>query len=661
MTYPIGAQLTALSVPGYGYAASDPYFGRYGAMPVRTYGPIAPYGRVYFGAEEPFALPQRSGLTPPVAPILAPSITPSITPSTNGVMVRKHLDENQVLHVEICVDGKCYRTSMDLAPGIAMLMQKLVQWHDGMHAPKAPPPETVVSTIENAISATGDQMAGMLIGQHVAVGSWLSDIGNALGGTLRKLGPVISVVATGVATAYGGPAAGAAAGQLAPVITNLQANALDPKGDPKKKAAAAAELQRINQQAASDPDPAAAQAVNAANQAVRNTAIAYTVQDTAAKATAGDPAAQQEISNLVQSAEAGDPAAKPTYEAMAAMIAQELMKSETGAKLWEQVTGRGPGTLSGRWYGTVGARTHVGGFWDNVKETLATVTLTKATNQFIKDNKLEPYVQMAADAISSYYGGPAGVAASRVVTPMMMSVGVDDKQEDAAAQQQLQQTTQQAQQNPQTAQIVEIAKGAAESAAASYHVAQMIADAKAGDPVAQQSLANLRQAAASGDVGAQQTLQLAETIERQRSAPAPNSGAPYDPNSGPPYDPNYAPSVNGWHEIANAVIGCGLPQPASVGRRYSLVGGPVDDLREKARAHAFTRPGNAAAVIMTVDGRVHGRGFRRLDDAIDWLQHITRNRGAFAYAAAYEKDRAGNAYIQDEEFGRTQPTQMALR
>ena len=642
MTHPIGAQLTALSVPGYGYGYAFP---------------VAPYGRVYFGAEEPFALPQRSGLTPPLSPIVAPSIS---TPA-GGVLVRKHLDENQVLHVEICVDGKCYRTSMDLAPGIAMLMQKLVQWHDGMHAPKTPPPETVVSTIENAINATGDQMAGMLIGRHVAIGGWLSDIGNALGSTLRKLGPVISVVATGVATAYGGPAAGAAAAKLAPVITNLQANALDPKGDPKKKAAAAAELQRINQQAASDP--AAAQAVNAANQAVRNTAIAYTVQDTAAKATAGDPAAQKDISNLVQSAEAGDPAAKPTYEATAAMIAQELMKSETGAKLWEQVTGRGPGTVSGRWYSTVGARTHVGGFWDNVKETLATVTLTKATNQFIKDNKLEPYVQLAADAISSYYGGAAGVAASRQVTPWMMSLGVDDEKQDAAAQQQLQRTTQQAQQNPQTAQAVEIAKGAAESAAASYHVAQMIADANAGDPAAQQSLANIRAAAANGDVGAQQTLQLAETIERQRSAPDPNSGPPFDPNSGPPFDPNSGPppSVNGWYEIVNAVIGCDRCHSASVRQRHSLVSGPVDDLREKARAHAFTRPGKAAAVIMTVDGRVHGRGFPSLDAAIDWLQHITRNRGAFAYAAAYEKDRAGNAYIQDEEFGRAQPPQMALR
>jgi len=58
-----------------------------------------------------------------------------------------------------------------------------------------------------------------------------------------------------------------------------------------------------------------------------------------------------------------------------------------------------------------------------------------------------------------------------------------------------------------------------------------------------------------------------------------------------------------------------------------------------------------------VDGQLHGRGFRNLDDAVSWLDHITRNRGSFTYAAAYEKDADGAAYIQAEEMGRTsQPT-----
>ena len=419
MTNILGAELTALSAPGYPYGS---FFG--------------PYGGVFFGADAPVAPPvvipapesfRRTGLLAEVAPVVAPA--------TGGITVKKELDANQVLHVEICVDGKCYKTSMDLAPAIAMVMQKLSRWHQGEHAAMESTPSTVVSTIENAIGAAGDAMVGVMVGRHVAVmtGGWLSDIGGAIGGTLRKLQPVISTVATGVAKAYGGEAAGAAAGALAPTITNLQANALDPKGDPAKKAQAQAALQRINQSAANDP--AAAQALAAANQAVKNTAVAYHVKDTAQRAAAGDTTAQKDINNLVQAAEQGDPAAKSTFDVLSQTFAQEMMTSEAGAKLWEQLTGRGP------------------------------------------------------DVISS-----------------------------------------------------------------------------------------------------------------------------------------------GW---------------------YDIIGAALDDFREKARAHAVTKPGTAAGVLITLDGRLHGRGFRNLDDAIDWLDHITRNRGSFTYAAAYEKDAEGAAYIQAEEIGGT--------
>ena len=44
-------------------------------------------------------------------------------------------------------------------------------------------------------------------------------------------------------------------------------------------------------------------------------------------------------------------------------------------------------------------------------------------------------------------------------------------------------------------------------------------------------------------------------------------------------------------------------------------------------------------------------GFTSLDDAIDWLQQATREKALFTYAAAFEKDRGGTAYIQDEEIG----------
>ena len=569
----IGAELTALSAPGYAL----PGYGlpRYGYP---FYGPFGPYVGPYFG---PYlgAEAQTQAVAPPVVVPVPPGgsvatadpgrtgllaqIAPIVAPATGPIAVKKELDAKQVLHVEICVDGKCYKTSMDLAPAIELVMKRMAQWHQGAHTAdqSQPPPTTVVQSVDKAINAASDAMVGVMIGHHVAVmtSGWLSDVGNAIGSALRKFQPVISTVATGVATAYGGPAAGAAAAKLAPVITNYQADALDPKSSPRKRAAAQKALERINQRAAADPDPAAAQAVAAANQAVKNTTVAYHVNDTAQRAAAGDPTAQKDIDNLVVAAEEGDPAAKSTYEVLALTFAQEMMKSEEGAKLWERVTGRGPGTISplasaptssptaaSGWYNVVGG-TIVGGFWSSVKDGLLKVTLVKQTNQFIKDNKLEPYVQLAANAISSYYGGAAGVAASNVVTPMMMKVGVDDKNEDAAAQQQLQNATAVAQEHPQMAAAVEIAKGAAESAAVAYQVAQITKDARAGNPEAQKALADLQAAADRGDQEAALALQAAAVIDQeQQSVQAQQNGQ--EPQ-------NASPSMNGWYDIAGTVIG----------------------------------------------------------------------------------------------------------
>lgn len=322
----IGAELTALSAPyGYGYPLFRPF-------------------RPYLGADAPPAATKRTGLTADLAPIMAPA--------TGGITVKKELDDKQVLRVEICVDGKCYRTSMDLAPAITMVMEKLARWHQGQHA-QMPAPSTVVSTVENAVRAAGDEIVGVMVGNHVAVmtSGWFDDVRSAIGGTLRKLQPVIAVVATTAATAAGGPAAGAAAAKIVPMWTDLQANVVDPKGDPKKKAQAKQAIQQIHQQAAADP--ALAQALDIAHQAVKHTTVAYHVKETAQKAAAGDRTAQKDISNLVKAAEQGDPAAKSTFEVLASTFGQELMQSEAGAKLWEKVTGRGPATVSG-WYDIVG-------------------------------------------------------------------------------------------------------------------------------------------------------------------------------------------------------------------------------------------------------------------------------------------------------------------
>jgi hypothetical protein len=80
-------------------------------------------------------------------------------------------------------------------------------------------------------------------------------------------------------------------------------------------------------------------------------------------------------------------------------------------------------------------------------------------------------------------------------------------------------------------------------------------------------------------------------------------------------------------------------------------GAALDDNRARGKQLASSRRGNAAGAIRASDGLWHVYGFTSLDDAIDWLQSVTREKSRFIYAAAYEKARDGTALIQDEEFG----------
>ena len=477
----------------------------------------------------------RRGLLAEVAPLVAPA--------TGPISVKKVLDERQTLHVEICVDGKCYRTSMNLGPAIAMVMEKLAQWHRDQHAamdthpalhPPAPVMTDVVGAVDDAIAAAGDAMADTLVCHHVDVmlGGFFDDIGSAIGGTLRELGPVISTVATGVATYYGGPEAGAAAAKLAPVVTNLQANLLDPKGDPSKKAAAQQSLQRVNQVA--QTDPRATQALAAAHQAVRDTAIAYHVKGAVDRAVTGDATAQRDVNAVVQAADRGDPAARSTFEVMAQVLMDKAQHSEWGQQLWNRIMGgQTSSTATAGWYSSVPV---VGGFWDDVGNAVLTVTGTKLTNQFIHDHGLEPYVKLGAQAVATYYGGPAAGAAAGALAPMVMKLGVEDKNKAAAAQQDVQGVTAMAQQHsPQMAQAVDVAKGSIRGVATAYHINHLLKLAQGGDARAQRALARLQSLAAAGDPNAQKAVQAINAIHQEQTRT----------------------TVSGWYDVVGAVINAG--------------------------------------------------------------------------------------------------------
>jgi hypothetical protein len=280
---------------------------------------------------------QRTGLTAEVAPIVAPA--------SGAIAVRKDLDDKQVLRVEICVDGRCYRTSMDLAPVIALIMQKLAWWHTQQHAH----PMGVIKAVDASVGEAVDAVVGQLVGRHVGTicGSFLDDIAGAVssaasglaGGvaeTFKSLKGPIAAAASSAAASGAGMIPGV--GQFAAPVAGKLANDLvqSTAGD----AAAKQRVEQANQQAQTDPTVAAV--LDIAQKAVANSTAAHHVQETAKRAARGHRHSQRQIARVAQDAERGDPAAK----AVADLVAN-AMHSEWGAKLWEGVTGRGPATVSG--------------------------------------------------------------------------------------------------------------------------------------------------------------------------------------------------------------------------------------------------------------------------------------------------------------------------
>jgi hypothetical protein len=281
------------------------------------------YGRPFIGADlkgekqmsaapnivsQSSSVVDRGALTAQVAPVVAPA--------TGGFSALALLDDDQRLHVAVCVDGKPYRASMDLAPVIAAMMTKFAQYHAGLHGPgalQAPVVSgAVLGAVDQAVCGYADELIGALVDRHVTVacGSFLDDIGNALKGaggaifgavqdTVKALkGPITAAATAGIAMIPGvGPVVAPMAAQLVGPLIDTAANA----GRPHPAVAAA--------QQAAKTDPQAAQALDVAKTAAANAITAHHISRTAQLAAVGHPVAQQQIAQITQDAQRGDPAA----------------------------------------------------------------------------------------------------------------------------------------------------------------------------------------------------------------------------------------------------------------------------------------------------------------------------------------------------------------
>jgi hypothetical protein len=97
----------------------------------------------------------------------------------------------------------------------------------------------------------------------------------------------------------------------------------------------------------------------------------------------------------------------------------------------------------------------------------------------------------------------------------------------------------------------------------------------------------------------------------------------------------------------------------------TIVGDAIADVRAKAQDIATQKQGPAIGVIHAVDGQWHALAFNSLDDADDWFGTVTQDKSSFTYAAYYDKDLSGTAFIANEEIGGvrkvTGPRPMARR
>jgi len=240
------------------------------------------------------------------APGLLTAIAPIVAAGSGGMSVALDLDKEHRLHASICVDGKCYRGSIDVAPLIAVAMTKIADLHHDLHARDQRTAQTAVGCAEDAIDDAGTILLGAMLDHHQCVmcAGFFDDIGNAvtgvvntIGNALKPLEPIVAGAATIGATAVGGPAAGAIAGKL---VTASLANAGPKKQEAQKVVAT------VKQQAKTNPQIAAA--VDTAHKTAAQTMVAYHVLDQTKKAAAGDSRAQAQIAAVDSAAQKGDPA-----------------------------------------------------------------------------------------------------------------------------------------------------------------------------------------------------------------------------------------------------------------------------------------------------------------------------------------------------------------
>ena len=255
-----------------------------------------------------------------------------LSPGSAGVNVSAQVDSQNVLHVSICVDGRCYERSLDISATIDGVLDRIAKHHAALHIeagaplPSSPPPQValdVQTATDNIVKGAQDMICGALLDEHASVisaGWWHSltsavhsvghsayQAGKGVAHTLKALKVPIEVAATAAAVAFVGPQAGPVAGQL----TGSLIDAANGDANAQQVVAQAQQLAQNN--------PQVAQALGAAQQAVAQTTAAYHVVQTHVDAANGVVDAIKQVKDLNSAAAAGDAAAQQAQQLVQAV------------------------------------------------------------------------------------------------------------------------------------------------------------------------------------------------------------------------------------------------------------------------------------------------------------------------------------------------------
>lgn len=253
-------------------------------------------------------------------------------PFGGGVAYRMELGPDLRLYVSVVVDGVRHDASVDLSDVV----------RDVVSGVSCGPSQDVADRIAGAVGSAGALVVGALCDRHarhastISAGWWSSIkgvvhtvsiptawINKKVAQTIQKvpgLKKAVTIAATAVATAYGGPAAGMAASNLVgPIIDNTARTG----GDPTKIFSSAKDDARKMTK-----DPKVVKAIDHAQHAITQTATAYALKSMADKANAGDAQSARGLAGIRNAAHGGDPAAA---RAMQILDEIQIASSDPGA------------------------------------------------------------------------------------------------------------------------------------------------------------------------------------------------------------------------------------------------------------------------------------------------------------------------------------------